>query len=277
MDRPSITPAANPPEADTAKSLTDRSHWDGVYADLEADHAPRPKGAAHRLLARLLSPESMKLLTRQKYSEYHFWNVLLPRLIVPDAQKTVLEVGSAPGDHLVEFHRAFGYRPYGVEYTDFFSGQFQNDCADRFDAVLSRGFIEHFENVEEVIGHHLHVLKPGGHLIVNIPNLQGMHLRSVRRYAPQLLPLHNLTIMNLDSFRQLFQNPSLEQKFCGYQGGIHLLMSDVHGGSIPHSKLAALRKTQAVLNLIQSWTGSVESRLTSPYLLYVGQKRARRD
>jgi SAM-dependent methyltransferase len=240
----------------------------------------------------------MKLLTQQMYSEYEFWNVLLPRWIVPDSQKSVLEVGSAPGGHLVEFHRLFGYRPFGVEYTesgvesnrrtflkhgfdpdqvihaDFFAAQFQNEYANRFDAVLSRGFIEHFENVEEVIGHHLHVLKPGGFLIVIIPNLQGMHLRAVRRYAPEMLPLHNLVIMNRDRFRQLFQDPSLDHKFCGYQGGVHLLMgSDVPGNRMPEGKRARLRRVQGVLNLMQGAMGSIDSGQTSPYLLYVGQKR----
>jgi len=72
----------------------------------------------------------------------------------------------------------------------------------------------------------------------------------------------------------LFQDRGLDQKFCGYQGGIHLLMgSDVPGSSMPEAKRARLRRMQGVLNLIQGWIGSMDSGRTSPYLLYVGQKR----
>src|SRR5258708_31729849 len=92
------------------KRLTDASHWEAANSRPDVEIEPKPRGTAHRLIARIFGPERMKLLTQQVYSEYEFWNVLLPRWIVPDSQKSVLEVGSAPGVHLVEFHRLFGYR-----------------------------------------------------------------------------------------------------------------------------------------------------------------------
>jgi 2-polyprenyl-3-methyl-5-hydroxy-6-metoxy-1,4-benzoquinol methylase len=41
--------------------------------------------------------------------------------------------------------------------------------------VISFGFIEHFDNPENVIQKHLDLLKPGGILIVGVPNFTGIH------------------------------------------------------------------------------------------------------
>jgi len=80
----------------------------------------------------------------------------------------VIEVGSAPGLHLLEVRSRFGLDPFGVEYApagvalnrqnfqqagvnpdqvieaDFFSEGFLAAHQGKFDVVLSRGFIEHF-------------------------------------------------------------------------------------------------------------------------------------
>ena len=44
-----------------------------------------------------------------------------------------------------------------------------------FDVVMSRGFIEHFDEPSSVVDRHLDLLKPGGLLVVSIPNLRGVN------------------------------------------------------------------------------------------------------
>jgi 2-polyprenyl-3-methyl-5-hydroxy-6-metoxy-1,4-benzoquinol methylase len=67
----------------------------------------------------------------------------------------VVEVGSAPGEHLVRLKQRFGLTP-----------------REAFDVVLSGGFIEHFTDVAAIVQKHLQLLKPGGRLVVMIPNLK---------------------------------------------------------------------------------------------------------
>jgi 2-polyprenyl-3-methyl-5-hydroxy-6-metoxy-1,4-benzoquinol methylase len=275
--------------------LTKQNYWEShnrtTDAAASAPGSQAVPAARRSWLRRLVTIPPM-------YSEHHFWELLLPRYLSPAPGKTVIEIGSAPGTHQVEFHRHFAYTPYGVEYTssgaevnrdtyrsnglnpdnvlhaDFFSAEFQTQWAAHFDAVLSRGFIEHFDDPRSVIARHVDLIRPGGHLVVNIPNLQGMHLFMVRKFVPELVPLHNLNLMNLPAFAAAFEDPRLETLFCGYAGGFHLLMADATEGALPPRLLNVLRKGQVLLNIAQSAIGSFESRNTSPYLTYVGRRRA---
>ena len=109
----------------------------------------------------------------------------------------VLEVGSAPGWHLVRLNQTFGFIPYGIEYSesgvelnrevfilhninpdnvihaDFLSDEFHEQYKGYFDIAISRGFIEHFTDIEDIIEKHINLLTKGGYLIVSIPNLRG--------------------------------------------------------------------------------------------------------
>lgn len=275
--------------------LTEQNYWEslnsGHTAVGEASDETEPRSRLERSW-----PGSAKY-TREVYAEYHFWHELLPRFLTRDPAKTVIEIGSAPGTQSVKFHRHFGYRPYGLEYTasgaevnretfrrqgldpahvledDFFSAGFLDTWRGRFDAAFSRGFIEHFDDVPPVVARHADLLKPGGHLIISIPHLQGLNRFMTRRFVPDLLPLHNLHIMNRTVFRDLFDPNQLETLYCGFQGGLHLLMGDIRPGAVPAGILSGLRKTQLGFNILQGLTGPFDSPWTSPNLVYVGRRK----
>jgi SAM-dependent methyltransferase len=288
----------DPKPKEMADRLTEASHWEAVYnSDTAVVELPQeaPPTFLRRASRRLLGSHAS--LTRETYSEFHFWNILLPRYFQADPQRTILEVGSAPGFNLLQFYDKFQYQPFGVEYSstgaeanrkafaqkgidpanviemDFFSEAFQSEYRNRFDIVFSRGFIEHFTDVDGVIARHAAVLKPGGSLVVSIPNLNGLNHFMVEKYVPQLLPLHNLTIMNLPVYRKLFSRSDLEPLYCDFQGGIHLLMGTIDGASTSGPVLKLLRYGQVGMNLMQALTGPLDSRWSSPHLLFIGTKR----
>ena len=121
-------------------------------------------------------------LEGQKYSSFVFHKLLTAYLPVRPDWCTI-EIGCAPSDHLVNLHRNFGYKPYGVEYShsgviltretfrrhgfdtssiieaDFFDQEFHNRFRGSFDVVLSSGFIEHFNPPDEVVSLHVNLLK----------------------------------------------------------------------------------------------------------------------
>ena len=83
-----------------------------------------------------------------------------------------------------------------VIHADAFSEEFLSEYKGSFDMVMSLGFIEHFTDVEKAVGIHLELLKPGGTLVVEIPNLSGINRMVFRLFNRELLEMHNLRIMD---------------------------------------------------------------------------------
>ena len=150
----------------------------------------------------------------------------------------VLEVGCAPGKWLDFMAKEFGLRPNGIEYSEagvnatlknfqligldpgtFLTGDFLQMKPDRqFDIVMSFGFIEHFTNADEVVKLHLLWLKPGGILILGVPNFRGINFLIQKILDKTVLDKHNLDIMSLEYFTGLADRFNLETTYLNYFG-----------------------------------------------------------
>lgn len=238
------------------------------------------------------------------YSDYLEWDVLYDAHLPKEEGLKVIEIGSAPGTNLVRLHNTFGYEPYGVEYAeaganlnrkvflenglnpnnviraDAFSESFLARYEGYFDVVVSRGFIEHFTEMDKVIEAHLRLLKPGGRLIVTIPRLTGAPNLLFRIFNPALLPMHNLTIMNRGSFASLFDRAEMKKLYCDYYGTFKVSVCSTEPGS--RWKAAAmnvLMNGQLLLNMLfRAAFGQhgAEGAWFSPYLIYIGTKTQQR-
>jgi len=240
-----------------------------------------------------------RYLQSSGYSDYLKYEIALePNLPVQPAWK-MLEIGSAPGNQLIRYHKKFGYEPFGVEYTpvgveknkqvfaehgidathvihaDFFSEEFQEAHREQYDVVYSAGFIEHFTHVRSVVAQHVNLLKPGGRLIIEIPNLKGVNYALSRFFHRESLAVHNLEIMDKHPFQQLFAEQGLEEMFCDYIGVFSLGLQNAKPGSWKQALMPMLRITNALIGLGLRFVmrrNRVESKYTSPYLLYIGKK-----
>jgi len=150
--------------------------------------------------------------------------------------ESIFEVGCAPGKILVYLARRLKLKPYGVDYSDeglkktvevfrkagfeenifkedFFSKSFHKENKEKYDIVCSFGFIEHFDNIEEVIGLHANLLKKDGLLIISIPNFARLN----KIMTPKsMLDKHNLTIMDLNKLKERFNGLKIvEAKYIG--------------------------------------------------------------
>jgi len=287
------------------KMLSPLEHWDVVHHGEErAINLPSEvegqaglfRGRAGRMLKRLLGTNVLQRMSA--YDEYLLWNVIFPRHLPDCAGGNVLEVGSAPGEFVVKFARKYRCIPYGVEYSkpgvelnrrvfdssgfppanvihaDFFSEDFQQRYRGSFDVVISRGFIEHFTDVEAVLSKHANLLKPGGCLVVSIPNLTGVNYGLVRCFHKDVIAIHNLDIMRKDVFARLFERIGAQSLYCDYYGTFTFFLFNVKDGSSMRHALAASHKIQPMLNLMFRATfkdKGFESRVCSPYLLFVGR------
>ena len=153
----------------------------------------------------------------------------------------VLEIGGAPGPYLIYLAKRFGYQAYSLDYSsvgnhrteeNFRAAGIPVNIIERdlfapnvreglpaFDIVYSLGFIEHFDDLRLVIKKHLELVKPGGLLLLGVPNLTGIYGAVLRLTAPDLVAVHNTNTMYLENWRAFEKGAPMVPVFKGYVGG----------------------------------------------------------
>ncbi len=157
---------------------------------------------------------------------------------LPSLEGEVFEVGCAPGKWLAFMSTEFGLKPYGVEYSEagmkatmknfqllgldvgrIQAGDFFQIKPDRqFDIVMSFGFIEHFSDADAVVNLHLQWLKPGGTLILGVPNFRGVYYSLQKLLDKTILEKHNLDVMCPEFFYHLADRNNLKPIAISYIG-----------------------------------------------------------
>jgi SAM-dependent methyltransferase len=155
-----------------------------------------------------------------------------------DPGADVFEVGCAPARWLVFYAERFGARPAGIEYTkqgvelsrrnlaaagvqgEILHGDFFSVDPVAADLVLSLGFIEHFDDLDAAFARHLDFVRPGGTLVIGVPNYRGP-LGSIQRLTdPAHLAMHNLEAMRPTWTRRLAVEQGLAITWQGYLNGL---------------------------------------------------------
>lgn len=273
------------------KKLSEKKYWDNIYKNFQKENKTNENLSIFFLLKNWL-----KYLTRD-YSNYvllELYKKYLPR----SDQMKVIEIGCAPGKYLINFKNEFGYKPYGVEYSDkgaqitkenfkknglnpeniikadFFDENFQNEYKENFDLVFSRGFIEHFDNTTEVIEKHINLLKKGGYIVISIPNLSGLNYFLLNYLNRDSLITHNFSLMNKNNFREVFKKNKLHFLYCDFVGifSFGLLNTNKRWKYYLWRMLLILQRPFDFLWRIVFGTYHIKSGYTSPYLFFIGRK-----
>lgn len=148
-----------------------------------------------------------------------------------------LEIGCAPGETLAYFYRRFGYRVTGL---DFSSVDLVHRTMDRagirdyrvveadflgwqsdqtFDVVASFGFVEHFADVRDIVLRHARLVRPGGSLVLELPNLRYFNGLLYALFLPRVLALHNRAAMDPKVLvAPLLEGAAFEIRYQGYYG-----------------------------------------------------------
>jgi 2-polyprenyl-3-methyl-5-hydroxy-6-metoxy-1,4-benzoquinol methylase len=152
-----------------------------------------------------------------------------------------LEIGGAPGQFLAYFTKYFGYLPYAIDYStigcekmqEAFEGvnldvtiynrDISSDLSDlpSFDIVFSMGFIEHFSDLDAIVGKHVELLKVQGTLVLGVPNYRGISQIVLKRLAPHKLSMHNLKSMDIKNWESFEKKQGLQTIFKAYIGGFN--------------------------------------------------------
>ena len=279
------------------RSLVDGSYWQGV----NAASAGQDERQATGILSRLRSAVG-RLGERgvfRNYSDYLVWDVLLRKFLPSGTGLKALEIGSAPGGHLVRLHDTFGFDVFGIEYTesgvevnrrrfleagidparvlalDFMSDSAMAVCRGQFDVVTSFGFVEHFDDPKAVIARHVDAVRPGGLLVVLVPNLHGPLGMMAEWLHPGILAIHNTAIMTRDAYASVFDDPRIEQVHCGPIGTVNLGVLNADGATLHRATLACANLAQLAFSpLLRLFFGSrgLETESLSPYFAFVGRR-----
>jgi SAM-dependent methyltransferase len=206
-----------PDEARTgAGNLTDTAFWENYWGRFSLPDAIDESRSFDRGLARGL------------------------RKLLGDSKGEALEIGCAPGRWLAFLSREFGLGVSGIEYTadgaaatrrnlellgvknaDIREADFlTTPPSPKYDVVVSFGFVEHFTDVEAVISRHAAWARPGGLLVVGVPNFRGIHGWLQKGLDPVVLAHHNLTIMDVDRLAELGPASGLVTESAEYLGSL---------------------------------------------------------
>jgi 2-polyprenyl-3-methyl-5-hydroxy-6-metoxy-1,4-benzoquinol methylase len=200
--------------------LTEQAHWEKRWDRIKAPKEIR-RDTKHQVNKELLK--------------------ILDRYLPQTKELAVLEIGGAPGQFLVYFAKQFGYSPYAIDYSTIgcekirqafeianldvtiYNRDIFKDLSDlpRFDIVFSMGFIEHFSDLDSIVGKHVELLKKQGILLLGVPNYRGISRAVLKRLAPQNFSMHNLEAMDIKNWESFEKKQGLQTIFKSYIGGFN--------------------------------------------------------
>ncbi len=192
----------------------------------------------------------------------------------------MVEIGCAPGRWLAYCNEQYGLDVAGYESSPAGAAKTRENLAfqgvraelieadvmsDRrrsasFDLVMSMGLIEHFDDPGAVVKQHARLAKPGGLIILEVPNLRGLTLALLRRTESPLLAFHNLDVMNDKVLRALARAAGLEVVEIRYIGGFEPQFVDASGeGRLFRTLFRLAATTRRRLRVLDNVNGSLFS------------------
>jgi len=218
-------------------------------------------------------------------------DALLPFLSEYRSQNWI-ELGCSPGHVSYLLAHRIPFVPFGVDfspqahlYIEMMGRHagvqptlFQEDFRDftppqPFDVVMSFGLMEHFDDPHEILDHHVRLCRKGGLIMVAIPHFRQLQWLYHALFDRTDLKKHNLSIMNLDTFRTFSQNRNVDVRFLGFVGRMSFWNVDETGPPA----VAAIRKalsllTRAVVNGLFSVLLPPNKKLYAPWIIFVAKK-----
>jgi cyclopropane fatty-acyl-phospholipid synthase-like methyltransferase len=199
-----------------SKRLTDINYWENYYSDNKVNRS------------QINSICSI-------YDKY--WEDLIHEN-ESSPVKTIIEIGGHPGRYLaylaekyslvptcLDFNsdrskidqsmRSMGVSDYNIIQADFLN----YETKEKYDIVISNGFIEHFENYDEVLDKHINYLNSGGTMLIMIPNMTG-YIKFYKKLVDKgNLAIHNLECMNKKVFKNFAKRNNLTIHNLSFFGG----------------------------------------------------------
>jgi len=239
--------------------LTDRAFW--------ANYWESKKGLAFRVPANYTFHQQLKDIVDQ------------------NRVKTAIELGGFPGYYAIFLKKYLGLKTTLFDYyihrgvlkevlaandltekdIDVIEGDlFNYQPAAQYDLVLSCGLIEHFNDTKDIIARHLPFLKPGGTLLITLPNFTGVNGWVQRKYDISNYEKHNIGSMNPQLLADYCKELGLKNIKANYYGKFSIWLENREEQS---GFTKAFIKALWFAGKIATKLVPVESKKLSPYIV----------
>lgn len=243
----------------------------------------------------------MKKESSNKYWEKHWENIKfeiapqnhpirkwLEKEVSKKPNSSCFEIGCYPG----KFLAIFGEKEYKLNGIDFFMdmnamliwlknkkykiGNFYSsdfislNTSEKYDIVCSFGFIEHFNNYEEIIKKHIKLAKNNGNIIIEVPNLKSpLYYFLYKIFEPQILENHLLEAMSLKNIKNILKKEECNIKTADYIGDFYFRFVTKHNNfSIFVAKIINLFKPITYIlpkSICARYIGVIATKNQTPY------------
>ncbi len=197
-----------------------------------------------------------------------------------------IELGALPGGFLAYFNATFGYSITGLDFAKnieiFDETMKKNNIKEyrfikknileyssktTYDVVTSFGFIEHFEDVEDILCRHERLMSDDGYLVITVPNFRNIQYIYHFLFDRKNLAIHNIATMKTSSMEKLFNSIGLERLEVKYIGKAEFWYEDKWSSSL---FILIRNKTTHILNKL--FMSAKPSFLYSPLIIYIYKK-----
>jgi len=164
-----------------------------------------------------------------------FWKIFIGE---NSSDKTFIEIGGFPGRYLAYLANKYNLHPTCLDYNSdekqveqtlhlmnvdsykILQEDFTTYKTDTtYDYVFSNGFIEHFENFDDILDLHVTYMNERSKLCVIIPNMKG-YIKIYKYFVDfNNMKIHNLDCMKLKVFKEFASRNDLKISHLGYFGG----------------------------------------------------------
>lgn len=195
--------------------ITDKQYWEDYYGNNSANR---------EVITAICSP----------YDKY--WDKLI--VSCANKPKSIIEIGGYPGRYLAYISSKYKLKPYCLDFnsdtskiqqsfnamnvTDY--EMIQHDfekykTEKKFDILFSHGFIEHFNNYNEILDKHALLVADGGSMMITVPNKRGLRYWYGLLLDKKNLDGHNTACMKKRIFLKFVERNNLELVEFSYFGG----------------------------------------------------------
>lgn len=219
------------PNLDQSRDSGDRAgadYWDGRLAPSAPPSGKSLKDRLRRFNTRGMDRMLSKLLSGVSEGE------------------RILELGCAPGWIRCRLHRlrpdlqlaGIDYAAQGVKDTRSILKKTEvaaeireadistYEAPSPYDAVISCGLVEHFDKPEQIVAHHARLVRPGGLVIITVPNFRNRWLgRAFKWLSPDEYATHNIQVMSPQALHDLAKTAGLTEIRSGGGAGPALYTS----------------------------------------------------
>ena len=207
------------------KKLTNKKFWENYWKNKAENNNS--------------SSSKNSMIVNQQEKDINFW---LSKTILQyrDFNKTskqnylkILEIGGANGNFLKNIYFLGNCKVASIDFSEqgnkllksnlkkdnikpykIITGDiFKYSSKKEFNIVYSLGFIEHFENPEQVIKMHLKFIKKDGLLILGLPDLSNLNGIILKKLDTSFYNKHNVEIMNYKYFKGIQKKINCELLF----------------------------------------------------------------